>query len=529
VGLNAIVAADTEVMLSSSTAGVLDVPASITIPAGGSSNSIAITALAEGSTTLMGQLGSSSRSQVVAVISSPVITSFSGPSERVLLGVPQTLSVSLDAVVAEDTLVSLSSSDPGVASVPGDVIVLAGSSSSISVPLTTVAAGATTLTATLGASTRSRPLVVVTEPSITSINVPSKVLTGTSFDLTAFTDVPTPNDTFVNVTSSNPAVLPVPATLVIPAGSTSSLSVTVTALAAGATDITAQLGSSTRIDPLTVVDNPTLTFFSTNSRLQTGLLTTITIGADIDPITDSTIMLSSSDPAVISLPSSVILPAGNSQASFELLAGTPGGAFVTAQLGSSATVASMTVVTTPIFSGASAPFNKTQVGAENSVSLSLDAAVAQDAPVTITNHHPGIITIQSSGLITRGGTFLSVPFTAVVAGFANVTFTTLGQSRTVTILTTTTPVINSLFASPVPVVGGAGALNISLDATVAADTVIMLSQTNPAALTLPTMAIIPANRSSTSVQINGLANAATTITATLGASMVMTNVTPTVP
>ena len=105
--------------------------------------------------------------------------------------------------------------------------------------------------------------------------------------------------------------------------------------------------------------------------------------------------------------------------------------------------------------------------------------------------------------------------------------TALGNSRGTTVEVNTTPLVSQVAPSPTPKVGGAGQFLVILDTQVAADTVITLTQTNPAALTLPASLIVPANRSNGSTGIIGLANALTTVTATLGASNAMTNITPT--
>jgi len=161
VALSAAQDSDTAVSLNSSNPGVASVPSFVTIPAGQASFSFAVSGNAAGQSTISARLpddlGGAQASASVTVEGAPPpqqqpTISLSPFSQTVRLGGPQgMLTVTISAAQGSDTAVSFTSTNPGVASVPGVVNIPRGATS-IAVPLTANAAGSAGFVARLPAA-----------------------------------------------------------------------------------------------------------------------------------------------------------------------------------------------------------------------------------------------------------------------------------------------------------------------------------------------------------------------------------------
>jgi RHS repeat-associated protein len=150
------------------------------------------------------------------------------------------------AAPAGGAVVNLSSSNPGVTSVPASVSVAAGATTATFNIVTTVPAS--NLTTSIGASffdsTQSATLTVLTPPQLVSLTIsPSSPTAGTTATGTLTLDNPaTGSGAVVSLTSSDPSAASVPATVTIPTGS---LSTTFNiAIAAVTSDTTATITAS---------------------------------------------------------------------------------------------------------------------------------------------------------------------------------------------------------------------------------------------------------------------------------------------
>ncbi len=151
VTLTAAAAASVQITLQSSDSNVMVSPATITISQGGTTSSVVpmATGVNAGSATITASAaGLLSTSQVVQVkTTAPAAMSLSPGSLMVSGTSTQNLTLVISpAAPASGLLVQLTSSNPGVATVPAMVSVAANSTSAL-VPVTGVAAGSTTITA----------------------------------------------------------------------------------------------------------------------------------------------------------------------------------------------------------------------------------------------------------------------------------------------------------------------------------------------------------------------------------------------
>ena len=161
---------------------------------------------------------------------------------------------------AGGVVVSLTSSDPAVASAPASVTVAAGATASPYFTITTVqvaAATPVTITATYGAVSKSGTLTVK-PAALSSLSLsPSSVVGGvsTTYNKVYLTGPAGAGGAVVSLASSNPAVASAPASVTVAAGATSSPYFTITTVqvaAATPVTITATYGGVSKSGTLTV-------------------------------------------------------------------------------------------------------------------------------------------------------------------------------------------------------------------------------------------------------------------------------------
>jgi hypothetical protein len=227
--------------------------------------------------------------------------------------------------------VALSSSNTSVATVPSSVTVAAGATTaSFTVSTSAVVVSTTvTISASYGGATRSATLTVTPAPppapTLSSLTLsPTSVTGGNSSTGTVTLSGPAPTGgAQVTLSSSNTTVARVPSSVTVAAGATSaSFTVSTSAVAVSTTvSISASYAGATRSASLTVTPAPpppptisSLTLDPANvfgGQSSTG---TVTLTGPA-PAGGAQVLLSSSDGAA-SVPSSVIVPAGATSATF---------------------------------------------------------------------------------------------------------------------------------------------------------------------------------------------------------------------
>jgi hypothetical protein len=152
------------------------------------------------------------------------------------------------------------------------------------------------VTATVGTSSRSLLVDVSSALVIDSAYATSRVPVGAFINGSVSTNVDVISDTTISITSSNPAAVSTPASVVIPTGS-SSATVPMNALALGRSLVTFTLDGSSRSILITVTGGPSISYISVPSRLLLGTPANLTVSLDMTPVTETTLLLSSSNPA----------------------------------------------------------------------------------------------------------------------------------------------------------------------------------------------------------------------------------------
>jgi subtilisin family serine protease len=254
--------------------------------------------------------------------------------------------------------VSLTSSNPAVASPPASVTVAAGTTTSAYFAITTTpvaAATQVTITASYGSVSKSATLTVKTT-ALSSLSLSSSSVTGgvsTTSNKVTLTGPAVPGGVVVALASSNPAVASVPASVTVAAGATVSpyftLATTQVATVTQVT-ITASYGSSSKSATLTVKPTALSSLYLSASSVTGGASTTSNKVTLTGPAAAGGVVVSlaSSNPAVASVPASVTVAAG------------------------ATTSAYFTITTTPVAIAAQATITASYAGASKSATLTVN-------------------------------------------------------------------------------------------------------------------------------------------------------------
>jgi hypothetical protein len=224
---------------------------------------------------------------------------------------------------AGGAVVALRSANPAAASVPASVTVPAGATMA-TFPVTTFSVASSTsvtLSASYGSATWTSSIHVDSIALATLQTAGSSVGSGSSLWTTVTLTHQAPSaGTTVTLTSSNPAVVSVPATVTVTAGrDTASFSASTVAITSTTSvTLSASCGGVTR--SVTVQVLPYLTGFSVSpSVVPAGTTATGTVTiAGPAPAGGLTVGLFSTKPAAVPLPARVSVPAGVTSASFPI-------------------------------------------------------------------------------------------------------------------------------------------------------------------------------------------------------------------
>jgi hypothetical protein len=291
-------ATDTTLQLSSSHPTIAQVPGSVTVPAGvtaGGFNVFTTQVTAQTVVTISVSGGGVTQSATLTVTPdaapppppSPTLSSFTVNPTSVAGGDPATGTVTLpSAAPAGGTVVSLSSNQPGAASVPASVTVAAGATSANFAITTFPSAGTTVqLSAGLGNTTLFASLGVnppPPSPALSAVTVdPTSVVGGNSSTGTVTLSAAAPSGGAAVSLSSSNAAATVPASVAVAAGAATATFTVGTASVSASTPvtITGAFGGATRTATLTVAPSP--------PPAQTATLTVTATGRSGETVTSS--------------------------------------------------------------------------------------------------------------------------------------------------------------------------------------------------------------------------------------------------
>ncbi|MGJ5817803.1 beta strand repeat-containing protein [Paludibaculum fermentans] len=524
------------VALSSADPLVLNVPANVLIPAGKASGtfSMIVSAAAAGQSVALtaSYLGvvKTATAQIIAV----TLKSITVPATAVSGTLIKTSSVTLSGPAPTGGIVvALSSSDPAAAAVPASVTVPAGASTA-AFNITTVAGVSSpgvTITASANGVSRTGTLQL-TSVTLTAFSAGAASSTGglpLKGTITLGGPAPAAGVT-VALQSSNTAVAPLPASVLI-AGGTSSATFNYTpgvVLAPVSVTLSASYGGITKQAALSVLapalKSLTMPLASIGGRTSTANTVAITGPA---PAAGAVIGLTSSNPAAVPVPLSVTIPAGASSATFSIsppAVTTPFSVTITANYGGAsrsidvtiqaAALSSLSIGTAPVTGGVQVNGLIGLTGPAPAGGLS---AVLTGTGVFQTL--PSSVTIPAGGTL---GTFSFKPATTAAPTSIQITVTLGGITKS-SALQVLPPVLKAVTA-PAALKSGQsanGTLSLTGPAT-AGGVVVSLSDSSGGLLTMPASVTFPAGSSLISyvVKAGSIAAATTaTITATQGVTV----------
>ncbi|MBX7100737.1 MAG: hypothetical protein K1X89_23695 [Myxococcaceae bacterium] len=434
VFLNATVAKDAAVTLESSKSDVVAVPSTITIPAGNSSLSVPFTASAAGTAIIKATFGGSARITTEVVVEKNGVRQLNC-TNRLSLGATTECSIFLDATAMADTPVALTSSTAGVLDLPTALVIPAGLDS-LSFSVSALKEGSTVVTATVDGS--SKTTTVVVPAAVTGgagqlsyfYGSPSNGAVGGTGYIYGGLDTAVTQDTAVTLTSSNTAVVAVPATLTIPTGG-SSFQIPFAFAGSGFTLITAEINGVKNYAPMFASNATSIYFYNyTPTPAEPGVVSYLYVGISggTAPM-DLPVTVSLGTAGIIDVPTSGTLKANQSSLQLPVRTLAAGSTTIKVTVAGQVFASAVAVVASAKVSSVS--LGTFSTSAPGTLSVSLDATVAKDTTVTLTQSGAGAIAGLPATMVIRTGTNSNtVSLLGQTAGAVTVTATLGSDMKT---------------------------------------------------------------------------------------------------
>lgn len=414
--------ADTVVPIVATPAGIVTVPAQVTVPAGQTSTQVPVGTLAYGQAGITASLNGSSASAGVNVVPPPVaVTALEPATFTMTVGATSSFTVRINAAQAADTAIALAASNPSVLQVPASVAVPQGATSA-TFAASGLAAGNSTITATANGTSQSSSVHVSPQPAaiVSLLPSPLPLQQGATGSLTVTINVAQEVDTTIALANSAPDVATVAPSVVIAAGAVSAL-IPVTATSPGSTLVTAAVNGTSATASVEVTPPPPVVSAVEPATLSLpkGTPGTLRVVVSRAPNAATPVALASSDPSIASVPPQVNIPAGALFAEFPVMPNSVGQAIITASLNggsasSTVTVSAAELVTLTLAPQAPVRFVGQAVGFTATGTMTDGASEDFTSRVTWSSSNPAVANINAAGLATAlaaGETTIRAAFT----------------------------------------------------------------------------------------------------------------------
>jgi trimeric autotransporter adhesin len=468
--------------------------------------------------------------QVTGGISVGTTLSFSPGSLTINGTATQDLTLNLSGPAPSPLTVSLSSTDPTVAAVPATVSFGTGATS-VPVPVTGVAGGSVTITASAPGIASATATVAITQAAAGGILIPPSVtvMPGgiVSFPVTLGTAAPA-GGVYITLASSDPTVATVsPSSFTIPQGATSAsrAPTTVSGVNTGSASITASaFGYPTASAQVQVTAGvpatPTMSFSPSSLTINGTATQNLTLNLSVFAPAFLTVNLTSSNPTVATVPATVNFATGASSASVPVTGVSAGSVTITASLTSGLGATASVTVAQASAPGIVAPAGIT-VGLNQSATLQV--ALPTPAPtggitVSLASSDTSIATVTPTVFIAARNTApaTQLQVSGLQLGTASITASAPGFTPGITQVQVTAGGGSSFF-SPVSGLtvnaGSTQSLTLNLSSAPAGGLVVSLSSSDPTVATVPATVTSTAGSASMSVPVTGVAAGSVTITA----------------
>ena len=451
VTINAAQSTTTTIAVSSSSSSIASVPATVTVPAGQTSTSIAVSANTPGTAVITASLNGTSVSSTITVTPNlPTLVAVEPPTTSLNLGATGTLTVRISAVQSSATPIQITASPTGIVTIPATVNVPAGQLTT-TIPVTAAALGSAMIHVTLNSS-MAEALVQVTPPPPAIVSLlpsPLPVVIGANGTLTVTLNAGQLTNTEVNVTVDQPSLVQVPAIVTVPAGQTSA-SFTVTGLTVGNATVTASLTGTTKTATVQVQPPPpaVVSLLPNPLPLQQGATGSLTLTINAAQLNDTTIPLSNSAPTLVQVPMTITVPANQLSVTIPVTALLVGNATITAAINGSTVSSQVQVTVPPPVVTALAPATQSlPKGRPGSMQVTLSRAPSEVTVVTLSSSATNVAQVPASVTVAAGALTATFPINTVGEGTATITATVNGGGAAATV-TVTAPELVLLTLSP---------------------------------------------------------------------------------
>lgn len=534
VTISAAQPADTTVALAASPAGIVSVPATVTVVAGQTTAPVLVGTVTLGTAMVTASLNGTSAAAAVQVTPPPPAVVSLTPSPLTLaVNATTQMTVTLNVAQPTNTDVTLTVDAPSILQVPPSVTVPANQLATV-FTVTGLAVGDATVTATVGSSSKTALVHVIPPAPVAVSLLPSSqsIQQGATGTLTFTINAAQLTDTVVLLTNSDATVLQVPPSVTVPAGQTSA-PLAVIGLTPGTATVSATLDGVTVSATVTVTQPPTLVTGITPATLSLpkGKPGTLRVTVSPAPPAATDVTLTSSDASRVSVNSMVVVPAGSLFADFPVLAVSEGSAVITASLNGSTATATVTVTPAEVVMLTLAPQNPAAYVGE-SVPFTAIGTFTDGSTQNVTTLVTWTSSDETKAIINSGGvaTALAVGSTTITASIN----TSMGPVTASTTLTVNPPPQMLLIPSTATLQVGEN-VSLTLDAGAPAGTgglTVTLAQNGTGTVTVPSSVVVPEGQQTVPVIVTGATAGTVTLTASatgrLSATATLT-VTPGVP
>lgn len=544
---------------TSSRSRVATVTRRIAFSAGQTSVEVPVTAISRGRTTVKVSLennhshhnrhddsdddddddrnGRSARATVNVIDAAPpTLTSLLPAALMLTQGASGSLTLTLNSAAAQNTTITLASSEPAVARVPASILVPAGQRQA-TVPVDGLGVGISQVSANLNGSTVSSQVTVNQAPPtvVSLLPVTANVVIGASTNLMLTLSAAQATDTIVSISVAPPGLVTAPARVIVPAGQTTA-AIAVNGVALGQAGVTASLNGSSASAVVNVIAPPVavVSLVPSPFNMNVGAASAFTVTINATQTSNTVVNLAVDNPAALQVPATVTIAQGQLSAEFTATAQAAGDAVITASANGTSQSAKVHVAPQPaaIVSLLPNPL-PLQQGVTGSLTVTLNVAQEDATTVTLTSSNPAIAQVPASINIAAGQITAVVPVDALTPGTVDVTATVTAGGNTTTStaqvqVTPPPPVVTGITAATLTLPKGTpGSLRVTVSRAPNAATEVTLSSSNTAAASVPPTVNIAAGALFADFPVAANAEGQATISATLNGASVSSVVTVT--
>jgi hypothetical protein len=425
ITLTGLAPGGTVLTLSSSNNAAASVPSSITLGATSTTATFTVTSFPVSAATSVTISATYNGTASAALrVNPPTVTSVVLNPSSVEGGTSSIGTVTLSNPPAPGATVALSSSNTTVATIPANVTVNAGTTTAAFTVSTEKVSASTlvTISAMLGGGSASSQLTVTPSPTLSTLSFSPMSLVGgnTSTGTVRLTLAAPTGGLVIALSSANPSVATVPASVTVAAGSTSATFTIITTPVATQTAVAITASAGTVNMTATLTMNPPVLsgFWLSPTSVIGGTTSTGTLTlSDRAPTTGIVIALTSSNPLAVSVPASVTVPGSATTATFTITTypvAVPTTSTISASSGNTtrtALIETLSVAAAPTFSPPGGTYSSVQ-----SVTIS-DSTPGAVIYVTTDGTSPSQSSRQYAAPITVSST-MTIQAIAIAGGYA---------------------------------------------------------------------------------------------------------------